>query len=66
MSVGQIIGMLTIPFLSDRYGRKVAMWTYWVILASSVLCETLARSWPIWLVAKLLAGMCGLRQFQQA
>ncbi|KAM0545770.1 hypothetical protein ACHAPJ_011194 [Fusarium lateritium] len=57
MSVGQIIGMLTIPFLSDRYGRKIAMWTYWVILAGSVLCETFARTWHIWLVAKLLAGI---------
>ncbi|SCN84051.1 probable maltose permease (MalP) [Fusarium fujikuroi] len=57
MSVGQIIGMLTIPFLSDRYGRKIAMWTYWTILVSSVLCETLARTWPVWLAAKLLAGV---------
>jgi MFS family permease len=57
MSVGQIIGMLTIPFLSDKYGRKTAMWTYWTILVSSVLCETLARTWPVWLVAKLLAGV---------
>ncbi|KAM0260004.1 hypothetical protein ACHAPA_010450 [Fusarium lateritium] len=57
MSVGQIMGMLTIPFLSDRYGRKMAMWTYWTILVSSVLCETLARSWPVWLAAKLLAGV---------
>ncbi|KAM0281980.1 hypothetical protein ACHAO9_010461 [Fusarium lateritium] len=57
MSVGQIIGMLTIPFLSDRYGRKTAMWTYWTILVSSVLCETLARTWPVWLAAKLLAGV---------
>ncbi|KAF5968844.1 maltose permease [Fusarium coicis] len=38
ISVGQIIGILTIPFLS-------------------VLCETLARTWPVWLAAKLLAGV---------
>ena len=43
MSVGQIIGMTTLPFLSDRFGRKAAMYWYWLILACSVLCESLAR-----------------------
>lgn len=57
MSIGQIIGMTTLPFLSDRWGRKPAMFTYWFILAMSVLTETLARTWPVWLVAKLLAGI---------
>lgn len=57
MSVGQILGMVTIPFLSRRLGRKPAMYTYWLILASSVMAETFARSWPVWLVAKLLAGI---------
>ncbi|SPO00282.1 probable MFS alpha-glucoside transporter [Cephalotrichum gorgonifer] len=57
MSVGQIIGMTTLPFLSDRFGRKAAMYWYWFILACSVLCESLARKWPVWLVGKLLAGV---------
>lgn len=57
MSVGQIIGMTSLPFLSDRYGRKAAMYTFWAILAASVLAETVARTWPVWLVAKLLAGI---------
>lgn len=57
MSVGQILGMVTIPFLSARYGRKIAMYTYWFILVTSVLAESLARTWPVWLVAKLLAGI---------
>ncbi|KAI9148987.1 alfa-L-rhamnosidase [Paramyrothecium foliicola] len=57
MSVGQIVGMTTLPFISDRFGRKVAMFSYWFVLAMSVLAETLARSWPVWLVAKLLAGI---------
>ncbi|KAL6712618.1 hypothetical protein ACN47E_000495 [Coniothyrium glycines] len=56
-SVGQIIGMTTLPFLSSRYGRKVAMFTYWFILAMSVLTESLARRWEVWLVGKLLAGI---------
>ena len=49
--------MTTLPFLSSRYGRKAAMYTYWAILVGSVLTECLARSWQGWLVAKLLAGI---------
>jgi predicted MFS family arabinose efflux permease len=56
MSVGQIIGMTTLPFLTTRFGRKPAMYTYWLILALSVMTESLARSWPHWLIGKLLAG----------
>ncbi|KAH6971379.1 general substrate transporter [Ilyonectria sp. MPI-CAGE-AT-0026] len=56
-SVGQIIGMIHLSFVSDRYGRKVAMYWYWLILACSVLAESLARRWEVWLVAKLLAGI---------
>ncbi|KAK3216574.1 hypothetical protein GRF29_1g242230 [Pseudopithomyces chartarum] len=56
-SVGQIIGMTTIPFISNRYGRKTAMFTFWVVLAVSVLVECLARKWQVWLVGKLLAGI---------
>ncbi|VUC26714.1 unnamed protein product [Clonostachys rosea] len=64
MSVGQIIGMTTLPFLAGRYGRKVSMYTYWVIITASVIAESLARSWPHWLVAKLLAGVgVGCLQF---
>ena len=57
MSVGQIIGMASLPFLSNRWGRKPAMYTYWFVLTMSVLAETLARTWPVWLVGKLLAGI---------
>ncbi|KAF4809032.1 MFS transporter fmqE [Colletotrichum siamense] len=57
MSVGQIIGMTTVPFLSDRFGRKGAMYWYWFILSMSILCESVAQTWPVWLVAKLLAGV---------
>ena len=56
-SVGQIIGMTTIPFISNRYGRKTAMFTFWVVLAVSVLVECLARKWQVWLVGKFLAGI---------
>ncbi|GKT47982.1 MFS transporter fmqE [Colletotrichum spaethianum] len=57
MSVGQIIGMTTVPFLSDRFGRKGAMYWYWFVLSMSILCECIARTWPVWLIAKLLAGI---------
>ncbi|KXJ96275.1 general substrate transporter [Microdochium bolleyi] len=57
MSVGQIIGMVTIPFISSRFGRKIAMYWLWSVLVTSVLAESLARSWPVWLVGKLLAGV---------
>lgn len=56
-SVGQIIGMTHLAFVSDRFGRKFAMYWYWLILACSVLAETLARRWEVWLIAKLLAGI---------
>lgn len=56
-SVGQIIGMVSLSFVSGHFGRKVAMYTFWVILVCSVLAETLARSWQVWLVGKLLAGI---------
>ncbi|KFY20946.1 hypothetical protein V491_03290 [Pseudogymnoascus sp. VKM F-3775] len=57
VSVGQIIGMVGLSFYTARFGRKVAMYTYWLILVSSILAETLTRSWEGWLVGKLLAGI---------
>lgn len=64
MSVGQILGMTTLPFLSNRYGRKASMYAYWLVMAVSIVVECVARSWPHWLVAKLLAGIgVGCMQF---
>ncbi|KAM5357620.1 hypothetical protein ACJZ2D_016074 [Fusarium nematophilum] len=57
MSVGQIIGMIGLSFISARWGRKVAMYILWVTLTTSVLTEVLSRTWQVWLVAKLLAGI---------
>lgn len=57
MSIGQIIGMTSLSFVSSRYGRKMAMYSYWVVLVCSIIAESLAKSWPVWLVAKLLAGI---------
>ncbi|KAM0428519.1 hypothetical protein ACHAPT_006879 [Fusarium lateritium] len=57
LPVGQVIANVSLPFVSARYGRKVALFTCWTILASSIIAECLARQWPHWLVAKLLAGI---------
>ncbi|RHZ58053.1 hypothetical protein CDV55_105909 [Aspergillus turcosus] len=57
MSCGQIVGMTSLPFLSSRYGRKISMYTYWLVLVGSVIAECTTRSWQGWLVAKLLAGI---------
>ncbi|KAF1949814.1 MFS general substrate transporter [Byssothecium circinans] len=56
-SVGQIIGMVTLPFLSSRFGRKAAMFYYWFLLALSVMVECIARNWQTWLIAKILGGI---------
>lgn len=57
MLVGQIIGIVTIPFLSRRFCRNISMYTYWLILTASILAEIPASSWPVCLIAKLLAGV---------
>lgn len=57
MSVGQIIGMTSLPFLTIRYGRKISMYSYWLVLVGSVIAECISKSWGGWLVAKLLAGI---------
>ncbi|KAF4969545.1 hypothetical protein FSARC_3228 [Fusarium sarcochroum] len=56
MNTGQIIGQISVGFINGKWGRKVGMYWLWLLLMSSVLAETLARSWPVWLVAKFLAG----------
>ncbi|WVQ99092.1 hypothetical protein IAU59_006224 [Kwoniella sp. CBS 9459] len=56
ISVGQCIGMLVLPFIMDKFGRKWAMYYLWTILAISVLFESVAKTWPLWLVGKLFAG----------
>ncbi|KAL4900635.1 hypothetical protein BDW74DRAFT_182470 [Aspergillus multicolor] len=57
MSCGQIIGMTSLPFLSSRYGRKVGMYSYWLVLVGSVIAESVTNVWQGWLVGKLLAGI---------
>ncbi|KAH7136976.1 general substrate transporter [Dactylonectria estremocensis] len=54
---GQIMGQTGISFLNARFGRKAGMGVLWLLIMCSVLTETFARNWKVWLVAKLLAGM---------
>jgi MFS family permease len=49
--------MITLPFLSDKFGRKAAMFWYWLLLAISVALECVATEWRLWLVAKLFGGI---------
>ncbi|KAI9151333.1 sugar transporter [Paramyrothecium foliicola] len=56
-SLGQLIGMLSLNVVSDKIGRKMTLYVLWVILAASLILETLVRDWRDWAGAKLLAGI---------
>ncbi|KIR70588.1 sugar transporter [Cryptococcus deuterogattii CA1014] len=43
--------------LAARFGRKPAMFALWAVLVASVLCESLAKKWQIWFLAKLFSGI---------
>lgn len=55
-SIGQIIGMLSGGYVSDRFGRKANLFSLTVFLALGVILEMVATSDPVWLVARLFAG----------
>lgn len=54
---GQVMGQTGISFVNARFGRKIGMYVLWTLIMASVLVETFARNWKVWLVAKLFAGM---------
>lgn len=56
-NVCQIIGQTGLGFICARWGRKIGMYTLWFILMLSVLTETLARDWKVWLVGRGLGGI---------
>ncbi|KAM0334537.1 hypothetical protein ACHAQA_001567 [Verticillium albo-atrum] len=56
-SLGQLVGQVAISFISNRFGRKIAMYSLWIIIASCVITESLARNWKVWLLAKILGGL---------
>ncbi|OBU00900.1 hypothetical protein VE01_00842 [Pseudogymnoascus verrucosus] len=55
-SLGQLLGQLLLNPISDRIGRKMTLYVLWVILAGSLVIETLVRDWSDWTGAKILAG----------
>ncbi|KAH8081882.1 putative hexose transporter [Filobasidium floriforme] len=57
ISAGQILGFLQIPFVSDRFGRKWAMYLMLLYLAISLFCQSFASDWKLWLVGKLFGGI---------
>lgn len=56
-STGQFIGQVLLPMASDRFGRKIAFYITWLVLAVSVTIECVVNTWGGWAGAKLLAGM---------
>lgn len=48
VSAGQIIGMWSLPFIMDRYGRKIAMYIFVSVLVVSVIFESVADRWQLW------------------
>ena len=55
-SLGQGIGMLTMHFVADNLGRKIAFFTLWTTLLIAVCFESFGKTWQLWLVAKLFSG----------
>ncbi|KAH8721814.1 sugar transporter [Ilyonectria robusta] len=56
-SLGQLIGQVLLNPISDRLGRKRTLYCLWIILAGSLIIETLVRDWRDWAGAKVLAGV---------
>ncbi|KAH7361326.1 sugar transporter [Pyrenochaeta sp. MPI-SDFR-AT-0127] len=56
-SLGQLIGMLLLNPISDRIGRKATLYVLWILLAGSLVIETVVRDWRDWTGAKILAGV---------
>ncbi|KAF1955372.1 MFS general substrate transporter [Byssothecium circinans] len=43
--------------MSDRIGRKATLYVLWILLAASLIIETLVKDWKQWTGAKILAGI---------
>ncbi|RSL48990.1 hypothetical protein CEP54_012648 [Fusarium duplospermum] len=56
-SLGQLVAMVFMSPISDAIGRKMTLYTLWVILAGSIALETVVRDWRDWTAAKILAGI---------
>ncbi|KAI9157947.1 sugar transporter [Paramyrothecium foliicola] len=56
-SLGQLIGMVCLNPVSDKIGRKMTLYLLWILLAASLVIESLVRDWKDWTGAKILAGI---------
>ncbi|KAJ5256738.1 hypothetical protein N7478_012842 [Penicillium angulare] len=56
-SAGQTVGQILLQYVTEAYGRKVALYIIWVDLVISIFIESFATRWEHWLVAKLFSGM---------
>jgi hypothetical protein len=43
-SAAQCLSQVAISFVSDKFGRRVALWTTWVLLTAVRQCRDLSRS----------------------
>jgi MFS family permease len=56
-SAGQFVGQILLPFITNRFGRKPAMYAIWIVLVVSIAIETVTSTYWHWLIAKLFAGI---------
>ncbi|KAH6715721.1 general substrate transporter [Leptodontidium sp. MPI-SDFR-AT-0119] len=56
-SISQIIGMLGLPFVTDRFGRKFSMYLYWLFIALGLVVECVGRDHKVWYASKVLGGL---------
>jgi hypothetical protein len=49
-SAGMILGQMSIQWVNERFGRKIAMWTFLFGLLLSVVVETVSTVWWHWLM----------------
>jgi SP family general alpha glucoside:H+ symporter-like MFS transporter len=56
-SAGQFVGQILLPFITNRFGRKPAMYAIWIVLVVSIAIETVTSTYWHWLIAKLFAGV---------
>jgi len=55
-STTQCLAQIAMVFVSDKFGRRIALWCTWVLLAASILVESLVTTNAGWLGAKMLSG----------
>ncbi|KAL2074177.1 hypothetical protein VTL71DRAFT_7955 [Oculimacula yallundae] len=57
MSLGSIIGMFFVPFMVDRFGRKIGVVIGCVIMLFAVGIQTGARNFGMFIAARLILGI---------